>query len=251
MVPHAEQRHHFHAGQVGVSLVDFDFAKDQLLLMLRNLYAHPNGQIPAYEWNFSDVNPPVHAWATLFLYNIEKTLGRADFRFLERSFQGLMQNFNWWVNRKDPQGKNVFAGGFLGLDNIGVFDRSAPLPTGGHLDQSDGTSWMAFYSQCMLSIALELSQHDPVYEDMVMKFAEHFAFIAAAMDRIGDNHDELWDEEDGFFYDVLRLPDGDAQRLKVRSMVGLLPLCATTMLPLGTSTMSEDLQARLQRRIAA
>ena len=143
---------------IALSLVDFDFAKDQLLLMLRNLYAHPNGQIPAYEWNFSDVNPPVHAWATLFLYNIEKELGRSDLRFLERSFQGLMQNFNWWVNRKDPEGKNVFAGGFLGLDNIGVFDRSAPLPTGGHLDQADGTAWMAFYCQNMLEIALILTR---------------------------------------------------------------------------------------------
>ena len=145
---------------IALSLVDFDFAKDQLLLMLRNLYSHPNGQIPAYEWNFSDVNPPVHAWATLFLYSIEKELGRSDLRFLERSFQGLMQNFNWWVNRKDPQGKNVFAGGFLGLDNIGVFDRSAELPTGGHLDQADGTAWMAFYCQNMLEIAIILTEYD-------------------------------------------------------------------------------------------
>ena len=145
---------------IALSLVDFDFAKEQLLLMLRNLYAHPNGQIPAYEWNFSDVNPPVHAWATLFLYRIETELGRADLRFLERSFQGLMLNFNWWVNRKDPEGRNVFAGGFLGLDNIGVFDRSAPLPTGGHLDQADGTAWMAFYCLCMLEIALILTEYD-------------------------------------------------------------------------------------------
>ncbi len=145
---------------ISLSLVDFDFAKEQLLLMLRNLYAHPNGQIPAYEWNFSDVNPPVHAWATLFLYSIETELGRADLRFLERSFQGLMLNFNWWVNRKDPEGRNVFAGGFLGLDNIGVFDRSAPLPTGGHLDQADGTAWMAFYCLCMLEIALILTEYD-------------------------------------------------------------------------------------------
>jgi len=145
---------------LALSLVDFDFAKDQLLLMLRNLYAHPNGQIPAYEWNFSDVNPPVHAWATLFLYRVENELGRSDLRFLERSFQGLTQNFNWWVNRKDPEGKNVFAGGFLGLDNIGIFDRSAPLPTGGHLDQADGTAWMAFYCLCMLEIALILTEYD-------------------------------------------------------------------------------------------
>ena len=145
---------------MSLSLVDFDFAKEQLLLMLRGLYAHPNGQIPAYEWNFSDVNPPVHAWATLFLFTIERDLGRADLRFLEKSFQGLMLNFNWWVNRKDPQGRNVFAGGFLGLDNIGVFDRSSPLPTGGHLDQADGTAWMAFYCQNMLEIALILTEYD-------------------------------------------------------------------------------------------
>ncbi len=215
---------------IALSLVDFDFAKDQLLLMLRNLYSHPNGQIPAYEWNFSDVNPPVHAWATLFLYNIEKELGRSDVRFLERSFQGLVQNFNWWVNRKDPQGKNVFAGGFLGLDNIGVFDRSAELPTGGHLDQADGTAWMAFYCQNMLEIAMILTDHDSMYEDMTFRFLEHFIWITYAMDRIGDNHDEMWDSEDGFFYDLLNLPNGDAMRLKVRSMVGLLPLCASTVL---------------------
>jgi len=214
---------------LALSLVDFDFAKDQLLLMLRNLYAHPNGQIPAYEWNFSDVNPPVHAWATLFLYNVENELGRADLRFLERSFQGLMQNFNWWVNRKDPQGRNVFAGGFLGLDNIGVFDRSAQLPTGGHLDQADGTAWMAFYCQNMLEIALILMEYDSIYEDVAFRFMEHFVWIAYAMDRIGDHHDEMWDSQDGFFYDLLRLPNGDAMRLKVRSMVGLLPLCASTV----------------------
>ena len=215
---------------IALSLVDFDFAKDQLLLMLRNLYAHPNGQIPAYEWNFSDVNPPVHAWATLFLYNIEKELGRSDLRFLERSFQGLMQNFNWWVNRKDPAGKNVFAGGFLGLDNIGVFDRSAQLPTGGYLDQADGTAWMAFYCQNMLEIALILTEYDQIYEDIAFRFLEHFIWITYAMDRIGDQHDEMWDGEDGFFYDLLHLPNGDAMRLKVRSMVGLLPLCASTVL---------------------
>jgi hypothetical protein len=215
---------------LSLSLVDFDFAKDQLLLMLRNLYAHPNGQIPAYEWNFSDVNPPVHAWATLFLYNIEKELGRADLRFLERSFQGLVSNFNWWVNRKDPQGRNVFAGGFLGLDNIGVFDRSAQLPTGGHLDQADGTAWMAFYCQNMLEIALILTDYDPIYEDVAFRFLEHFIWITYAMDRIGENHDEMWDSEDGFFYDLLHFPNGDAARLKIRSMVGLLPLCASTVL---------------------
>ncbi len=214
---------------VSLALVDFDFAKDQLLLMLRNLYVHPNGQIPAYEWNFSDVNPPVHAWATLYLYKMERTLGRADLRFLERSFQGLMLNFNWWVNRKDPTGRNVFAGGFLGLDNIGVFDRSAELPTGGSLEQADGTAWMAFYCQCMLEIALILCDYDPMYEEIAFKFVQHFMWIAYAMDRIGDNHDEMWDEQDGFFYDLLRLPGGEATRLKVRSMVGLLPLCASTV----------------------
>jgi hypothetical protein len=219
---------------LALSLVDFDFAKDQLLLMLRNLYAHPNGQIPAYEWNFGDVNPPVHAWATLFLYRMEAELGRADLRFLERSFQGLMLNFNWWVNRKDPDGRNVFAGGFLGLDNIGVFDRSAPLPTGGHLDQADGTAWMAFYCLCMLEIALVLTEYDSVYEEIAFRFLEHFIWITYAMDRIGDCHDEMWDEGDGFFYDLLHLPNGDAMRLKVRSMVGLLPLCAATVFEPGT-----------------
>jgi len=216
---------------LALSLVDFDFAKDQLLLMLRNLYAHPNGQIPAYEWNFSDVNPPVHAWATLYLFKTERALGRADIRFLERSFQGLRLNFNWWVNRKDPSGRNVFAGGFLGLDNIGVFDRSSELPTGGSLEQADGTAWMAFYCQCMLDIALILCEHDSMYEEAAFKFIQHFMWIAYAMDRLGENHDEMWDEQDGFFYDLLRAPDGHAQRLKVRSMVGLLPLCASSIFP--------------------
>jgi hypothetical protein len=215
---------------ISLSLVDFDFAKDQLLLMLRSLYAHPNGQIPAYEWNFSDVNPPVHAWATLFLYKMEKNLGREDLKFLARSFQGLMLNFNWWVNRKDPQGRNVFAGGFLGLDNIGVFDRSAQLPTGGSLEQADGTAWMAFYSQNMLEMALILADHDPAYEEIAFKYLESFIWISYAMDKVGEHGDDMWDEKDGFYYDVLRLPDGEAFRLKVRSMVGLLPLCASTVL---------------------
>jgi hypothetical protein len=214
---------------LALSLVDFDFAKEQLLLMLRTLYSHPNGQIPAYEWNFSDVNPPVHAWATLFLYMVEKDLGREDLAFLERSFQALMLNFNWWVNRKDPQGRNVFAGGFLGLDNIGVFDRSAPLPTGGSLEQADGTAWMAFYCQNMLEMALILAAKDPIYEEVAFKFLENFVWIAYAMDRIGEQGDDMWDEDDGFYYDVLRLPDGSAIRMKVRSMVGLLPLCAATV----------------------
>ena len=218
---------------VALALVDIDFAKDQLDLMLKDLYLHPSGQLPAYEWNFSDVNPPVHAWATLLVYESERDQrGAGDVAWLEGAFQKLLVNFTWWVNRKDPTGRNVFEGGFLGLDNIGVFDRSAPLPTGGHLEQSDGTAWMAFYAQCMLGIASELSRHDPLYQDMVLKFAEHSLFIAAAMDRIGDNDDEMWDEEDGFFYDVLRLPDGRAERLKVRSIVGLMPLCASTVLPI-------------------
>jgi hypothetical protein len=220
---------------LALSLVDFDFAKDQLLLMLRNLYAHPNGQIPAYEWNFGDVNPPVHAWATLFLYNIEKELGRADIAFLERSFHGLMLNFNWWVNRKDPEGRNVFAGGFLGLDNIGIFDRSSKLPTGGHLDQADGTAWMAFYCQNMLEIALILTEYDPVYEEIAFRFVEQFVWITYAMDRMGEHHDEMWDTEDGFFYDLLHLPSGESTRLKVRSMVGLLPLCASTVFEPGVA----------------
>ncbi len=221
---------------VALSLVDFDFAKEQLLLMLRNLYFHPNGQIPAYEWNFSDVNPPVHAFATLWLYRYERSLGRADPRFLERSFQGLMLNFSWWVNRKDPSGRNVFAGGFLGLDNIGVFDRSAELPTGGSLEQADGTAWMAFYCQCMLEMALILSDYDPMYEDVAFKFIQHFMWISYAMDRIGEHHDNMWDEQDGFYYDVLRLPGGDAMRLKVRSLVGLLPLCASTVFEADSAT---------------
>ncbi|HEY6990094.1 MAG TPA: glucosidase [Bryobacteraceae bacterium] len=213
---------------LSLALVDFDFAKEQLVLMTRSLYMHPNGQLPAYEWNFSDVNPPVHAWATLFLYKMERALGRADLHFLERVFQALMLNFNWWVNRKDPSGRNVFAGGFLGLDNIGVFDRSAQLPTGGSLEQADGTAWMAFYCQCMLEMALILCDSDPIYEDIAYKFLQHFIWIAYAMDRLGVNQDEMWDEEDGFFYDILRFPNGQATRLKVRSMVGLLPLCAST-----------------------
>jgi hypothetical protein len=232
---------------VSLALVDFDFAKDQLLLMLRSMYFHPNGQIPAYEWNFSDVNPPVHAWATLYLYKMERQLGRADLRFLERSFQGLLLNFNWWVNRKDPAGKNVFAGGFLGLDNIGVFDRSAPLPTGGSLEQADGTAWMAFYCQCMLEMSLILCEYDPMYEDVAFRFVQHFAWIAYAMDRVGENHDEMWDEEDGFFYDLLRTPDGQARRLKVRSMVGLLPLCASTVFEADLANRFPRFQAMLNQ----
>ena len=212
-----------------LAIVDPDFAKQQMELMLRGSYLHPNGQMPAYEWNFSDVNPPVHAFATLFLHRTEKALrGETDVEFLKSAFNKLLLNFTWWVNRKDRLGKNVFEGGFLGLDNIGIFDRSAPLPTGGHLEQADGTAWMALFSQNMLELAAEIAMHDPTYEDMVFKFAEHFQFIAVAMNHPGQ--DGMWDEEDGFYYDLLRLPDGSATRLKVRSMVGLLPLCATTVI---------------------
>jgi Glycosyl hydrolase family 63 C-terminal domain len=214
---------------IALSTVDVDFAKQQLDLMLQEFFLHPTGQIPAYEWNFSDVNPPVHAWATIFMYRTEQALkGEADLAFLRRSFAKLMLNFSWWVNRKDRFGKNLFEGGFLGLDNIGVFDRSAPLPTGGHLEQADGTAWVALFCQNMLEISMELAAHDSFYEDMAMKFADHILWIARAMNQAGP--DGMWDEEDGFYYDVLRLPDGKATRLKVRSMVGLLPLCATTVI---------------------
>jgi hypothetical protein len=211
-----------------LSIVDPDFAKEQMELMLRSTYMHPNGQIPAYEWNFSDVNPPVHAFATLFLHRTEQALhGATDVDFLKQTFNKLLLNFTWWVNRKDRFGKNVFEGGFLGLDNIGVFDRSAPLPTGGHLEQADGTAWMALFSLNMMELARDITAHDPTYEPMIAKFAEHFYYIASAMNRPG--HASMWDEEDGFYYDLLRFPDGSSQRLKVRSMVGLLPLCATTV----------------------
>jgi len=217
----------FHVLALG--LVDVDFAKQQLELMLGERYIHPNGQIPAYEWSFSDVNPPVHAWATIFIYHLEKVkAGAGDIKWLKKCFRKLLLNFTWWVNRKDRAGRNVFEGGFLGLDNIGVFDRSAPLPTGGYLEQADGTAWMALYTQNMMELAAELAAHDPTYQDMTIKFVEHFLFIAAAMNKSGA--DGMWDEEDGFYYDLLRLPDGSATRLKVRSMVGLLPLCATTVL---------------------
>jgi hypothetical protein len=214
---------------IALAVVDPEFAKEQLNLMLREVYLHPSGQIPAYEWNFSDVNPPVHAWATLFLHRtIEGVRGEGDIDFLKRSFAKLMLNFTWWVNRKDRFGKNVFEGGFLGLDNIGVFDRSAALPTGGYLEQADGTAWMALFCQNMIELSVELAAYDRTYEDLCLKFLEHFLWIASAMNRLGQ--DGMWDEEDGFYYDLLRLPDGSAQRLKVRSMVGLLPICATSVI---------------------
>ena len=219
---------------VVLNMVDRDFAREQLDLMLSENYLHPNGQIPAYEWNFGDVNPPVHAFAILFNYVQQKQLGSADVDSLKETFQKLLLNFTWWVNQKDREGNNVFEGGFLGMDNIGIFDRSAPLPSGGTLEQADGSAWMCFFCQNMLEIALELAKHDHGYQDIAAKFAEHFFWIAAAMDRVGINEDELWDEEDGFFYDLLRLPDGTVQRLKTRSMVGLLPLCATAVIPADT-----------------
>ena len=216
---------------IPIAAIDPDFAKTQLDIMTREWYMHPNGQIPAYEWAFGDVNPPVHAWATWRVYKIEQKLkGTGDRAFLERVFQKLLLNFTWWVNRKDAEGSNVFEGGFLGLDNIGVFDRSAPLPTGGHIEQSDSTSWMAMYCLNMLTIALELAIANPVYEDMATKFFEHFIYIADAMNHIGADKAQLWDEEDGFFYDVLHFPNGDRQPMKVRSMVGLIPLYAVTTL---------------------
>jgi hypothetical protein len=213
---------------LALTLVDPDFGKQQLMLMLRERYMHPNGQIPAYEWNFGDVNPPVHAWATIFTYRLEAAQrGEGDREWLSCSFQKLLLNFTWWVNRKDRSGRNLFEGGFLGLDNIGVFDRNAPLPTGGNLEQADGTAWMALFCQNMLEIAVELAMTDPGYGEMALKFIQHFLWIASSMAHVGDDTG-MWDEEDGFFYDVLRLPDGRSRRLKVRSMVGLLPLCAAT-----------------------
>jgi mannosylglycerate hydrolase MGH1-like protein len=215
---------------LSLTLVDEDFGKQQLDLMLRNPYMHPNGQIPAYEWNFGDVNPPVHAWATIFTYRMDliRRGGKGDLDWLEQIFHKLVLNFTWWVNRKDRSGNNAFEGGFLGLDNIGVFDRSAPLPTGGYLEQADGTAWMALFCQNMTEIVAELATHRPTYVPMALKFLEHFLWIANALIHVGDNTG-MWDEQDGFFYDVLRLPDGRAERLKVRSMVGLLPLCAVTV----------------------
>jgi hypothetical protein len=216
---------------VPLALVDSEFAKDQLLLMLREWYMHPNGQLPAYEWAFGDVNPPVHAWAAWRVYKIEKKRrGVGDTVFLKRVFQKLLLNFTWWVNRKDADGMNIFQGGFLGLDNIGVFDRSAPLPTGGHIAQSDGTSWMAMYALNLLAIAMELAKDDPSYEDVASKFWEHFLYIAHAMNKRGDDEIRLWDEQDGFFYDVLHLPEGKPFPMKVRSMVGLIPLFAVETL---------------------
>ena len=216
---------------VPLALVDSDFAKEQLVLLLREWYMHPNGQLPAYEWAFADVNPPVHAWAAWRVYKIDKKRnGKGDRAFLARVFHKLLLNFTWWVNRKDAEGMNIFQGGFLGLDNIGVFDRSAPLPTGGYIEQSDGTSWMAMYTLNLLTIALELASEDPAYEDVASKFWEHFIYIARAMNHRGNDGVGLWDEMDGFFYDVLRFPDGRKYPMRIRSMVGLIPLFAVETL---------------------
>ena len=214
---------------MALSIVDIDFAKEQLDLMLSEMYLHPTGQIPAYEWNFSDVNPPVHAWGVLQFYRREQAVrGRGDLDFLKRCFGKLLGNFTWWINRKDRFGKHIFEGGFLGLDNISVFDRSSPLPTGGYLEQADGTAWMAFYSQNMLELAIEIAAYDPSYDDLAAKFMDHVLWIGHAVNHVGS--DGLWNEEDGFYYDVLRLPDGRSTHLKVRSVVGLLPLCAITVI---------------------
>ena len=220
----------FHA--IPLSMIDPEFAKNQLLLLTKESYMHPNGQLPAYEWSFSDVNPPVHAWAAWRVYQIDRehNAGRGDRAFLERVFHKLLLNFTWWVNRKDVQGHNIFQGGFLGLDNIGVFDRSAKLPTGGYISQCDGTSWMAMYSLNLMRIAVELAVVNPTYQDLAIKFFEHFLYIAAAMGNIGMQGIDLWDNIDEFFYDVLCLPDGQSVPLKIRSMVGLIPLFAVEVL---------------------
>ncbi len=232
---------------VPLALVDAEFAKHQLVLMLREWYMHPNGQLPAYEWAFGDVNPPVHAWAAWRVYKIDKKrTGVGDRVFLERVFQKLLLNFTWWINRKDAEGNNVFQGGFLGLDNIGVFDRSAELPTGGRLEQSDGTSWMAMYCLNMLAIAMELARENTAYEDLASKFWEHFLYIAHAMNTGGDDGSSLWDEGDGFYYDLLHLPDGSRHPLKVRSMVGLIPLFAVETLEPDLLDQLPDFKRRLE-----
>ncbi|WP_425556653.1 MGH1-like glycoside hydrolase domain-containing protein, partial [Kineococcus aurantiacus] len=226
----------FHA--IPLAHVDPDFAKEQLVLMCREWSMHPNGQLPAYEWAFGDVNPPVHAWAAWHVYRLD---GYRDQGFLVRVFTKLLLNFSWWVNRKDASGSNLFEGGFLGMDNIGLFDRSAELPPGYRLEQSDATSWMAFYCQQMFKIALELSRHDPAWEDAATKFLEHFLSIAQALTSFGATDTSLWDEEDGFFYDVLLHPDGTAEPMRVPSMVGLLPILGATDVPSWIAEETPDL----------
>lgn len=235
----------FHA--IPMALVDSDFAKEQLILLLREWYMHPNGQIPAYEWDFNAVNPPLHAWAALRVYQIEKKLrGAGDITFLERVFHKLLLNFTWWVNHKDRMGHNVFEGGFLGLDNIGVFDRNTPFTDGTILEQSDATSWMGMYSLNMLNIALELARHNPAYDDVASKFFEHFVYIAKAMNNMGEDHTALWDEEDGFYYDALRKQNGETIHLKVRSMVGLIPLFAVMAMEAETLDQVPDFRTRME-----
>jgi hypothetical protein len=232
---------------IPLALVDSGFAKEQLVLMMREWYMHPNGQLPAYEWSFDDVNPPVHAWAAWRVYKIEqRRSGGGDRVFLEHAFHKLLLNFTWWVNRKDAEGKNIFQGGFLGLDNIGVVDRGAPLPTGGYIEQSDSTAWMGMYCLNMLAIALELARENPVYENVASKFFEHFVYIAHAMDHRGDDGIELWDEADGFYYDVLSLPHGEYIKMRVRSMVGLIPLFAVETLEPETVDRLPGFKRRMQ-----
>jgi len=233
---------------IPLAMVDPDFAKDQLVLLTREWYMHPNGQFPAYEWSFSDVNPPVHAWATWRVYKMDQKMhcGKGDVDFLERVYHKLLLNFTWWVNRKDTEGNNIFEGGFLGLDNIGVFDRSSELPTGGHIEQADGTSWMAMYSLNLMRIALELALVKPVYQDMATKFLEHFLYIAGAAANIGKKGINLWDEQDEFFYDVLHLPHGERIPLKARSMVGLIPLFAVETLEPELLSQLPDFKKRLE-----
>ncbi len=232
---------------IPLALIDAEFAKSQLILMLREWYMHPNGQIPAYEWAYGDVNPPVHAWAALRVYQIDKKrTGKGDTKFLARIFQKLLLNFTWWVNRKDSEGMNVFEGGFLGLDNIGVFDRSRPLPTGGKLAQSDGTSWMAMYCLNLLAIALELAKHDDSYEDVATKFWEHFIYIADAMNNLGQEGISLWNDDDGFYYDVLHLHGQGNEPLKVRSMVGLIPLFAVATIEPETLEALPDFKEKFE-----
>ncbi|HLY21531.1 MAG TPA: glucosidase [bacterium] len=232
---------------VPLALVDPEFAKRQLILIMREWYMHPNGQLPAYEWAFGDVNPPVHAWAAWRVYEIDRRLrGAPDRAFLERVFHKLLLNFTWWVNRKDEEGRNVFQGGFLGLDNIGVFDRSQPLPTGGHLDQADGTAWMGMFCLNMLAIALELARDDSAYEDVATKFFEHFLYIAAALNNLGADGIPLWNDRDEFYYDVIHLPDDTYQALAIRSAVGLLPLFAVETIEPALLAMLPEFRSRLE-----